>query len=40
VKTGEDRLNEKFGGGTKNHLKLSGKDTDGDLAIFEIFTTG
>jgi mannose-6-phosphate isomerase-like protein (cupin superfamily) len=40
VKSGEDRLNEKFGGGTKNHLKLSGKDTDGDLAIFEIFTTG
>ena len=40
VKTGEDRLNEVFGGGTKNHLKLSGKDTDGDMAIFEIFTTG
>ena len=40
VKTGEDRLNEVFGGGSKNHLKLSGKDTDGDMAIFEIFTTG
>jgi mannose-6-phosphate isomerase-like protein (cupin superfamily) len=40
VKTGTDRLNEKFGGGSKNHLKLSGKDTDGDMAIFEIFTTG
>lgn len=38
TKLDTDRLNEHFGGGTKNLLKLSGKDTGGDMAIFEVYS--
>lgn len=37
TKSGENRITEHFGGGTKNLLKLSGKDNDGDMAVFEIY---
>ncbi len=37
VAAGQDRFNGeiKFGGAYPNHLKVSGKDTDGDLCCFE-----
>ncbi len=40
VKANQTRFNEALGGGTKNDLKVSAKDTDGLLAIFEIHSKG
>ncbi|RDB05987.1 cupin domain-containing protein [Runella aurantiaca] len=40
VETNKTRFNENLGGGSRNDLKVSGKDTDGQLAIFEIHTKG
>lgn len=40
VEAGKPRFNESLGGGTRNDLKVSGRDTDGNLAIFEIYTKG
>lgn len=39
VALGKDRLNEMFGGAQPNLLKVSGKDTNGDLCIFEGYST-
>lgn len=40
VKTGKSRFDENFGGGSRNDLKISGKDTNNELAIFEIYSNG
>ncbi len=40
VETNKTRFNEALGGGTRNDLKISGKDTNNQLATFEIHTTG
>ncbi len=40
VEANQTRFNENLGGGTRNDLKVSAKDTDSQLAIFEIHTKG
>lgn len=40
VQTNQTRFNENLGGGSRNDLKISAKDTDGQLAIFEIHSKG
>ena len=40
VEANKTRFNEALGGGTRNDLKVSAKDTDGQLAIFEIHSKG
>lgn len=40
VEANQTRFNEALGGGTRNDLKVSAKDTDGQLAIFEIYSKG
>ena len=39
VASGKNRVNELFGGAQPNLLKVSGKDTNGDLCIFEGYST-
>jgi quercetin dioxygenase-like cupin family protein len=40
VEAGKSRFDENLGGGTRNDLKISGKDTDGHWAMFEIHSKG
>lgn len=40
VEANQTRFNEALGGGSRNDLKVSAKDTDGQLAIFEIHSKG
>jgi quercetin dioxygenase-like cupin family protein len=40
IEANQTRFNENLGGGTRNDLKISAKDTDGQLAIFEIHSKG
>ncbi len=40
IEGGKTRFNEALGGGTRNDLKVSSKDTDGQLAVFEIQSKG
>lgn len=40
VAASKNRVNKTFGAGQPNLLKLSGKDTNGDMCIFESTVTG
>lgn len=40
VEAGKTRFDENLGGGSRNDVKVSGKDTNGELAIFEIHSKG
>jgi quercetin dioxygenase-like cupin family protein len=40
VEANKSRFDETMGGGTRNDLKISGKDTNGHWAVFEIHSKG
>jgi len=40
VEANKSRFDENLGGGTRNDLKILGKDTNGHWAVFEIYSKG